>query len=46
VAIMAIRPPVRFFWRVLDALDCLLAQARLWGVDVVCGPFPDRNTPD
>jgi hypothetical protein len=24
----------------------LLAQARLWVVDVVCGPFPDRNTPD
>jgi hypothetical protein len=30
VAIMAIRPLVRFFWRVLDALDYLLAQARLW----------------
>jgi hypothetical protein len=37
-------PPL--FWRVLDRLDCRLTQARLWVVDVVCGPFPDRNTPD
>jgi hypothetical protein len=46
VAIMADRPLVSFFWRVLDALDYSLAQARLWVVGVVCGPFPDRNTPD
>ena len=36
VAIMADRPLVRFFWRVLDALDYSLKQARLW----VCGPMP------
>jgi hypothetical protein len=30
--------PFGFFWRILDALDYWLTQARLWVVDVVCGP--------
>jgi hypothetical protein len=38
VAIMAIRPLVRFFWRVLDALDYSLTQARVWLVGAVCDP--------
>jgi hypothetical protein len=45
-AIMADRPPARLPWRVLDALDYSLTRGRLWVVDVVCGPFPDRNTRD
>jgi hypothetical protein len=31
---------VRFFWRVLDALDYWLGQARLGIVDAMCGPEP------
>jgi hypothetical protein len=38
---MAERPPVCFFWRVLDRLDYWLTQARLWLADAVYGPFPD-----
>ena len=33
-------PLVRFFWRVLDALDYWLGQARLGIVDAMCGPEP------
>jgi hypothetical protein len=31
------------FWRVLDAIDYRVMQARLWAVDVVCagGDRPD-----
>jgi hypothetical protein len=29
---------VLFFWRVLDALDYWLGQARLGIIDAVCGP--------
>jgi hypothetical protein len=36
----------RLFWRFLDALDYWLMQTRLCIVDVVCGPFPDDDTPD
>jgi len=32
-------------WRVLDALDYWLTQARLWIVNAVYGPFPDGDTP-
>jgi len=28
-------------WRLLDALDYWLTQARLYLVDVVCGPQPE-----
>ena len=35
---MADSPLVRFFWRAFDRLDYWLTQARLWLVDVVCGP--------
>jgi hypothetical protein len=38
VAVMADRLRMGFFWRILDALDYWLTQARLWVVDVVCGP--------
>jgi len=31
---------VRCFWRVLDALDHWLGQARLGIVDAMCGPEP------
>jgi hypothetical protein len=34
------KPPVRFFWRVLDLFDYWRTQARLWLTDVVCGPEP------
>jgi hypothetical protein len=36
VAVMAERLRMGFFWRILDALDYWLTQARLWVVDVVC----------
>jgi hypothetical protein len=45
-AIMADRPLVRFFWRVLDWLDYWLTQARLWLADAVRGPLPDGDTLD
>jgi hypothetical protein len=35
---MAKPPLARFFWRVLDALDYWLTQARLWLADAVCEP--------
>jgi hypothetical protein len=35
-----------FFWRVLDALDFWLTQARLWLADAVCGPRLDGDTLD
>ena len=38
VAVMAERLRMGLFWRILDALDYWLTQARLWVVDVVCGP--------
>jgi hypothetical protein len=28
-------------WRVLDAVDYWVMQARLWRVDAVCGPEPE-----
>jgi hypothetical protein len=31
----------RFFWRVRDALDHWLVQARLWTVDAVWRPEPE-----
>jgi hypothetical protein len=34
VAIMVDRPMAWLFWRILDALDYWLTQARLWVVDV------------
>jgi len=34
VAIMVARPMAWLFWRILDALDYWLTQARLWVVDV------------
>jgi hypothetical protein len=37
----AIRTLVRIFWRGLDQLDYLIMQARLWAIDLVCGPEPD-----
>jgi hypothetical protein len=37
-AIMADRPLVRFFWRVLDSVDYWPTQARLWLAHAVCGP--------
>lgn len=40
VAVMADGPGPQLFWRVLDALDFWLTQARLWVVDVVCGAMP------
>jgi hypothetical protein len=40
VAIVADKPLVRFLWRVLDALDYRVTQARLWLADAVCGPEP------
>jgi hypothetical protein len=33
-------PLVRFFWRVLDAVDYWLTQARLWLVEAVYDPEP------
>jgi hypothetical protein len=36
----------RIFWRVLDTVDYRVMQARLWAIDVACGPFPDCETPD
>jgi len=42
---MADGPRAYFFWRVLDALDYWLTQARLWIVNAVYGPFPDGDTP-
>jgi hypothetical protein len=45
MAIMADRPLVRFFWRVLDRLDYWIMQARLWTVDAVCGPLLDDERP-
>jgi hypothetical protein len=42
-AIMADRPLVRCFWRVLDRLDYWLTQARLWLADTVCGSLPDGD---
>jgi hypothetical protein len=33
----------RLFWRVLDALDYRLMQARLWLADAVCGPRSRRQ---
>jgi hypothetical protein len=30
----------RLFWRVLDAVDYRVTQARLWVADAVCGPEP------
>jgi hypothetical protein len=41
VAVMADGPGPQLFWRVLDALDFWLTQARLWVADAVCGPDPD-----
>jgi hypothetical protein len=40
VAIMADSPLVRFFWRVLNAVDYPVTQRRLWVADAVCGPDP------
>jgi hypothetical protein len=37
---MADRPLVRFFWRVLDAVDYWVTQVRLWLAEAVCGPDP------
>jgi hypothetical protein len=34
------------FWRAVDWLDYWMIQARLWAVDVTCGPFPDCDWPD
>jgi hypothetical protein len=44
--IMADRPLVRCFWRVLDALDYWLTQARLWLADTVRGLPLDGDPPD
>ena len=38
---MAERLQMGFFWRILDALDYWLTQARLWVVDVVVRPCVD-----
>jgi hypothetical protein len=40
VVTMAARPLVRFFWRVLDAVDYRVTQARLLVTDAVCDPEP------
>jgi hypothetical protein len=37
---MTDRPLVNFFWRVLDAVDYRMTQARLWLADAVSGPEP------
>jgi hypothetical protein len=31
---------MRFFWRVLDAVDYRVTQVRLWLADAVCDPEP------
>jgi len=41
VSIMADKPLVLFFWRVLDRLDYWLTQARLWVAGAVCDPEPE-----
>jgi hypothetical protein len=38
---MADGPLARLFWRVVDAFDYWLMQARLGIVDAVCGPEPE-----
>jgi len=38
MALLANGSAARLFWRVLDALDYWLMQARLWLADAVCGP--------
>jgi hypothetical protein len=40
-AAMATGSLARLYWRVLDALDYRLMQARLRVVDAVCGPEPE-----
>jgi hypothetical protein len=43
---MADGPLARFFWRILDGLDYWIMQAKLWVVDMVCGPLPGDGSPD
>jgi hypothetical protein len=33
----------RTLWRVLDAIDYRVMQARLWGVDALYGPEPETE---
>ena len=44
------RALARIFWRVLDALDYRVMQARLWLIDALYGPEPetgaDRQRPN
>jgi hypothetical protein len=40
------RPLTQAFWRAVDCLEYWIMQARLWTVDVTCGPLPDRDRPD
>jgi hypothetical protein len=37
---MADKPLVPLFWRVLDAVDYWVTQAKLWVADTACGPEP------
>ena len=43
VAVMADGPGPQLFWRVLDALDFWLTQARLWVADAVAAPIRIRR---